>query len=479
MSRGLVVIGANGVAQVAANALTDGHSGDVSLTAQITADAAADDAAVALAAAVAAQDAAAAAEANAASAIAQATTALAAANAAAADAASASAAAAAAVASSLQRASNLSDLANTTTARSNLGLGSAAVADTSAFDSAGSATTAQAAAIATASADATAKASAAQAAAIAASDPVGSAATAQANAIASAAADATTKANAAQAASQPVNTNLTAFAALAGLADRLPYFTAAATLALATLTSFGRSLVAAVDAAAARTTLGLGTAATFASGAFATAAQGATADAAAPKASPTFSGNLRQTSTGADQFLYQTSTNTSLGFLAGSTAVATNANGPFTLLRGNTYTLNANQRGNNYLAAGLVSSPAAGEGGVWFLTGADVIRGGITKDGGWQIGSQSATALTFCKVYAANITPASVAANTSAEQDFTVSGLTTADVISLVNPAQTAGIGIVGVRVKSANTMTICFGNFTGGALTPATGIHKLIAFRS
>jgi hypothetical protein len=130
---------------------------------------------------------------------------------------------------------------------------------------------------------------------------------AQAAAIAAAAADATTKANAAEAAAiaaigpvQPLDADLTAIAALtttsfgrtfltladaaatrsalglvldsnvqsysarlaalAGLstaADTLPYFTGASTAALATFTSTGRTLVAAADAAAGRSALGL------------------------------------------------------------------------------------------------------------------------------------------------------------------------------------------------------------------------------
>lgn len=61
---------------------------------------------------------------------------------------------------------------------------------------------------------------------------------------------------------QASNGNLDALAGQTGEADKVSYWTAAATLALATLTAFGRSLIAAADAAGVRTLLGLGTAAT-------------------------------------------------------------------------------------------------------------------------------------------------------------------------------------------------------------------------
>ena len=56
---------------------------------------------------------------------------------------------------------------------------------------------------------------------------------------------------------QPLNANLTAEAGLAGVADRVSYFTGAGSKALATFTAAGRALVDDVDAAAQRTTLGL------------------------------------------------------------------------------------------------------------------------------------------------------------------------------------------------------------------------------
>lgn len=61
---------------------------------------------------------------------------------------------------------------------------------------------------------------------------------------------------------QPAAANLTALAGLTGAANKAPYFTAAGAMAVYDLTVFGRSVVATADAAALRTLLGLGTAAT-------------------------------------------------------------------------------------------------------------------------------------------------------------------------------------------------------------------------
>jgi len=103
-----------------------------------------------------------------------------------------------------------------------------------------------AASVATASSDATTKANAAQAAAIASAstDATTKANAAQAAAISAASTDATTKANAAQAAaiaaSQPLDSDLTAIAAL-------------------TTTAYGRALLELASAAAARTAFGLWT----------------------------------------------------------------------------------------------------------------------------------------------------------------------------------------------------------------------------
>lgn len=77
------------------------------------------------------------------------------------------------------------------------------------------------------------------------------------------------------------------------------------------------------------------------------------------------------------------------------------------------------------------------------------------------------------------LTPASVAANITAEQLFTIPGLQLNDNVSgYLLAVQTAGIGISNMRVSAANTLQIGFSNSTIGPLTPATGVYQICICR-
>lgn len=77
-------------------------------------------------------------------------------------------------------------------------------------------------------------------------------------------------------------------------------------------------------------------------------------------------------------------------------------------------------------------------------------------------------------------TPASVAANTTAEQTFTVPGIIASDVcIDVTKPTSQAGLGIVMTRVTAANTVGITFSNNTASPIVPtAAEVYKICIVR-
>lgn len=84
--------------------------------------------------------------------------------------------------------------------------------------------------------------------------------------------------------------------------------------------------------------------------------------------------------------------------------------------------------------------------------------------------------------YLLNVTlsPASVAANTTAEQTFTVNGLQVGDFVEINKPSVQAGLGIVNTRVSAANTLAITFSNNTAAAIVPtASEVHFLCVTRA
>lgn len=96
------------------------------------------------------------------------------------------------------------------------------------------------------------------------------------------------------------------------------------------------------------------------------------------------------------------------------------------------------------------------------FAGVSIVRGNFT----WVYGA------------AVTLTPAQVAANTTAEQTFTVSGVKTGDAVMAIKPTAQAGLGIGNVRVSAANTIAITFENVTITPITPTSEAWTILIFR-
>jgi hypothetical protein len=81
-------------------------------------------------------------------------------------------------------------------------------------------------------------------------------------------------------------------------------------------------------------------------------------------------------------------------------------------------------------------------------------------------------------VAAITLDVASVAANTSAEQTFTVRGLRPGDFVHVNKPSLHAGLVVSTARVSAADTLAITFGNTTAGAIDPSPEAYLLFYFR-
>lgn len=77
----------------------------------------------------------------------------------------------------------------------------------------------------------------------------------------------------------------------------------------------------------------------------------------------------------------------------------------------------------------------------------------------------------------APLTPVSVAANTTAEQTFTVLGLPASSEVVVNKPSVTPGLGIGGARVSALNTLAINYINNTAAAITPPAETYVIALF--
>ena len=112
------------------------------------------------------------------------------------------------------------------------------------------------------------------------------------------------------------------------------------------------------------------------------------------------------------------------------------------------------------------------------ITTAGAIELVPTSGQGVKIGS-TGTSLTKIAKYTAVLSPAEVAANTCAEETFTVTGISTTDVVFVNKPTAQAGLGVAGVRASAADQVGITFCNATAAPITPtASQTYSFVAIK-
>ena len=79
-----------------------------------------------------------------------------------------------------------------------------------------------------------------------------------------------------------------------------------------------------------------------------------------------------------------------------------------------------------------------------------------------------------------SLTPVSVAANTTAVQTFSLPGLQTTDIVTVIgyNGSQITGIFIAEADCLAANVLSIQFGNLTSSGVVPTAGVYTIAITR-
>ena len=260
---------------------------------------------------------------------------------------------------------------------------------------------------------------------------------------------------------QAYDAELSALAGLTSAADKLPYFTGSGTAALVDITSAGRALIDDADAAAQRTTLGLGTLATQ---------------------DGTFSGTSSGTNTG-DQLVFKT-----ISVSGQSDVVADSAIDTLTLVAGSGITITTNAGTDTVTIASSTSLSdgdkgditVSSSGSVWTIDN-DVIStfGRTLVDDVDAYTMQTTLGLvigTNVQAYdvelaaiagltsAANKLPYFTGSGTAALADLTTAGRALIDDADIFAQRVTLGLGTIATQDSSSITIT-------GGSVTGITDI--------
>jgi len=82
-------------------------------------------------------------------------------------------------------------------------------------------------------------------------------------------------------------------------------------------------------------------------------------------------------------------------------------------------------------------------------------------------------------IMTATVDLGSVAANTTEEEDATLTGVEVGDVVIPIKPTLEAGLAIIQARVDEADSIKLTVGNFTGGAIDEASETLTFLVFKN
>jgi hypothetical protein len=100
------------------------------------------------------------------------------------------------------------------------------------------------------------------------------------------------------------------------------------------------------------------------------------------------------------------------------------------------------------------------------------------SDEAWRWVSRVYSNYPKVNTYNPTLTPSSVSANAEGVQTFTVTGLSTQDIVLVNKPTNQSGLDLIHTWVSAANTLSIKYRNQTGSPITPTAEAYRIATIR-
>jgi hypothetical protein len=100
------------------------------------------------------------------------------------------------------------------------------------------------------------------------------------------------------------------------------------------------------------------------------------------------------------------------------------------------------------------------------------------RDAWWRWFTRLFYAIPKVQTFNPTLTPSAVGANSESVQTFTITGLTTDDIMAVNKPTNQSGLDMIGYWVSTTNTLSIKYRNVSGGSITPTSEAYRVLAVR-